>query len=788
MRGEEELACDVLVLGGGLAAVCAAVQAARLGCDVILLEKDPVLGGASSPMLGIHPSGAHSFHPYAAETGIIGEIEEEAAWRRAKIRTAGQHHNIAQQWDTLLKEFLDGAGVRVLRQTYARQPVVEGRRITAVLAEDTARFRSLRIGVRGQVVEASGDGHIAASAGATFRQGREARAEFEERSAPETADSVTLGASVTALVRKTSRPVTFAPPPGTPPFEPGYGFAATALGTERCLHAHSAWNPDEEFCFLTHTETGGQRDVIADDPEIYEELLRQLYSAWNHIKNEAHAREASHWELVWVSPKAGRRESRRFAGDLWVTQADIENGTAFPDAVGYGGYAVDIHDPAGAEDKQVEVVYYSIPPLWSIPYRALYSRDLENLFLAGRLAGFTHLGLGSYRMQKTLAQGGQAVGLAAALCKQYGCTPRALYQERLAELQQRLLKEDATILNLRGADPANLAARASASATSEQRHGVLHATDWLPLDRPRGVQLWDWAPSLRQAQLLLLNPGDEPRTCKAALMHYRPAQPYKESHSRVGFAYERVTNRMEWGDDNLLAHWETVAELKLEVPGRFAGWVEAPFNQELSPKTPTSDEERWMVLVEPAPGLSWGRDLQRYDFVRRAWLDPGSGQYATDGDSHCFRIDPAPPYGEAANVLNGWRRRFATNPVNMWISAFGEPLPQSLTLEWPEPQTFNTVHLVFDTLMRTFKEMPFNRDEEVAPVTVEAYDLEVFDGSGWRLLASETDNYRRRRVHVFPTVCGDRLRLTVRGVWGEGGPARVYEVRVYHEPPSPDTV
>lgn len=777
MRREEELECDVLVLGGGLAGICAAVQAARLGCEVILLERDPVLGGNSGPMVGIQPSGAHAFHPYAAETGIIGEIEEEAAWRHAKTLSYKQRHNVSQQWDSLLQELLGRAGARVFRRTYAREPEMDGRRIAGVLAEDTARYRSLRIRVRGQVVEASGDGHIAALAGASYRQGREGRAEFGERGAPEEADGITLGSSLTATVRKTGEPVRFVPPADTPPFQLGYGFTASALGTERCLLAHGEWHPDAELCFLVHTETGGQGDTVEDEHAIHEELLRQLYSVWNHIKNEAHAEAAANWDLVWVSPRPGKRESRRFAAGAWVTQNDVESGAAVEDEVAFGGYAVDVHEPIGERNAHVEVVYHSVPPLWSVPYRALYSRDVENLFLAGRLAGVTHLALGSYRMQKTLAAAGQAIGAAAALCREHGCGPAEI-SGRIGELQQLLLREDATLLHVRGGDPADLARTARITAGSEQRHGVTQAFDWLLLDRARGVQLWDWHPELRSARVLVMNPGDAVASA-AQLLHIRSQRPYRESHERIGFPYERVANRMEWGDDNLLEHFETVAEVPIEVPARFAGWLEIPFGQTLGEKDPASDDERWMLLLGEAPGVCWARDMHRYDFARRVWQDPGRGDYSTDGDSHCFLLDPAPAYGEAANVANGWNRRFATNPVNMWMSARAEPMPQWLLLEWDEPQAFDTVHLVFDTLMRTEWEMPFNRDEEVAPLTVADYLLEAWDGAEWRELARVRQNYHRRRVHRFPELRASRLRLTVEHVWGEGTPARVYEVRVY---------
>ena len=246
------------------------------------------------------------------------------------------------------------------------------------------------------------------------------------------------------------------------------------------------------------TETGGQIDTIDDDAEIYEETKRQLFSVWQHVKNEEHVDAARNWELIWVSPKAGKRESRRFMGDHILTQEDVEEARVFEDAVGYGGYAVDLHNPKPEDPTKVDVVFYSIPPLWSIPYRSLYSKDIDNLFLAGRLASCTHWGLGSLRLMKTLATGGQAVGFAAGMCKSKGCSPRDVYAEHLDELQQGSLKEDATILTVPNRDDADLARRARVTASSEVVHGCTRADEWLPLDRPRGNLLWDWAPRLER--------------------------------------------------------------------------------------------------------------------------------------------------------------------------------------------------------------------------------------------------------------------------------------------------
>jgi hypothetical protein len=780
---DEVLSTEVLVIGSGVAGICAAIQAARLGCDVTLVEKDDVLGGNGGPGLGVHVSGAHSFHPYAGETGVVAELKEKAAYFYAKTYTWGHHYNISRQWESLLANELRKAGVRVLKRHLAKHPIVEADRIQAVMVEDLATYKTKRIDIGLFVVEASGDGHVAARAGADYRMGREARSEFGERSAPEEADALTLGTSVTALVRKASHPVPFVPPEGTPLFEPGYGFAGK-LG--QCLYGHSSWHPNGEFCFLWHTETGGHLNTIEDDHIIYEMLLKQLYSAWQHIKT-AHAEEAANWELVWVSPKAGKRESRRFLGDVIVTQQDVEEARLFSDRVGYGGYSVDIHNPVG---EQSEVVFYSIPPLYSIPYRALYSRNVNNLFLTGRLASYTHLALGTTRLQATLGTTGQAVGAAAALCKRLNCTPRQLYERHLDQLQQLLLREDATILELPNGDLADLARSAQVTATSEELYECARLADFLPLDTMRrGVILMDWGPELREVQLFLRNETDADLPVELELgfwgraTRWKPNVPYrgKPHPDHAG----RRRNRAEWDEDKTLANCRPVATAKTVLPPRFTGWAVFPFSSELrlAPKDPTCDSERYCLSIGPTPGLSWARDALNYDFVRRCAASPHETEYDVYTDAHLLRVTPRPPYGDARNIINGYNRRFATNPVNMWISNRDEPLPQAVELELAAEECVREVRVTFDTLYRGYREMPLDDpDRRVAGMCVRDYLIEAqrADGS-WVTLVTERGNYRRHRVHRVSPTATRRIRLVVQATNEPGYPARVYEVRIYGE-------
>ena len=211
---DEEHTIDVLVIGSGMAGICAAIAAARNGCDTALIESDPCLGGNGGPMLGVHVSGAHSFHPYASETGIIEELELDAAREVAKTRTWCMHYNISHQWDLLLERKLEEAGVTVLRLHQGLRAVTKGRRVTAVVVQDVQHFRTKLFTLRHGLIDASGDGCVAADAGAAYMLGSEGYERFHERSAGQSDSTDTMGTSITALVRRCTHPVEFTMPAG----------------------------------------------------------------------------------------------------------------------------------------------------------------------------------------------------------------------------------------------------------------------------------------------------------------------------------------------------------------------------------------------------------------------------------------------------------------------------------------------------------------------------------------------------------------------------------------------
>lgn len=765
-RIPEKFDTDILVIGAGLAGVCAAINAARNGCSVVLLEKFRTLGGNGGPEVGVHPSGAHRFHPYAAETGVMEEMVEEAAWRGAKTFSFGNHYNMSQMWDTVMSDTLKAAGVKVLRCHYAKEPVVENGKITKVIVEDIATYHTREISVNVAVIDSSGDGNVSALAGAEFSIGREAKSTYGERSAPEVADNVTLGTSVVGYVRKSPDKIRFVTPPGTSPYHPGY--------------EHTDMPDNDEPAFIFPTESGGEAssDSIEDDHEIYETLLDQLYS-WFNQRRETRE-DGENWELLWVSPRAAKRESRRFKGPYIMTQNDVEDGVIFPDAIGHGGFPEDLHYPRPEKEKYIKIKYIAIPPLYTVPYRSTYSKDIDNLFFASRLCSVSHMAHGTVRLQRTLSTIGMAVGVAAGLCKKYNCSPNDIYTDHLDELQQLMLKQDMTIMGKKNEDAADLAKKATVTADSFVPFGVKETEDFLPLDRPRGVMLWDWCDRLDDFTCFLKNISGKDETVTATLKVYRPESKCKfEKDQGKKFSYRPKShiNHVEWGVDDSLERFETVKEITFTVPKDHNGWLNIPFNTALTPKNPYDDDVRYLVELSPSPKVLWSLDYHNYDFCRRFELKEGKECYTTYYEGHAYTLSPAPKYGEPENIIDGVSRRWSTNPVHAWVAEKNGP--QSITLKWDEPVKFDTVNITFDTLTRDYTNMPLDCAKTVSDILVKKFSLEALVDGEWETVSQKDDNYHRFNSIKTEKIKASALRLNCLETWG-GNEARVYEIRVYN--------
>ncbi|MDD6736098.1 MAG: FAD-dependent oxidoreductase [Clostridiales bacterium] len=407
--------CDFCVVGGGLAGMCAAIAAARRGVHVVIMQDRPLFGGNASSEIRMWVCGANGDNK--RETGIIEEINLENLYRNPS-----RGYPV---WDSILFEFVKREkNIDVLLNCSCNDCEMEGGTIKSITGWQTTtqKFHEVRAKL---FADCSGDSILAPLTGALCRTGREARSEYEESIAPEVADKKTMGMSCLIQARKSNVKSTYIPPVWA------YKFTKDDLP----YRLPEMENPSENFWSM---ELGGVNDSISDTEELRDELLKVAYGMWDFVKNSGEY-DADNWELTFVGFLPGKRESRRYIGDYVLTQNAVRSGEIYTDTCAYGGWTMDDHVPEGIWSKEPPTTHHDAPSPYCIPYRCLYSKNIDNLFFAGRNISVTHSALSSTRVMATCALLGQAVGTAASVCKKYGISPRGVYEMHIDELKYDLM-------------------------------------------------------------------------------------------------------------------------------------------------------------------------------------------------------------------------------------------------------------------------------------------------------------------------------------------------------------
>lgn len=411
-------AYDFVVVGGGIAGMCAAVAAARSGCRVALVNDRPVLGGNNSSEVRVHLGGHIETGP---NKGLGRMIREFGHSRPGNAQPAGYYE------DAKKHEFVAAEKNITLFACYRAVSVgMHGNRIASVVIRHIETGEEQRLEAP-LFSDCTGDGTVGCLAGADYRTGREARSEFGEALAPATADKMMMGASVQWYSADTEKNAPF------PEFS--YGIVFNETNCEKVTMGEWKW------------ETGMHLDPVTDAERIRDYGLLVIYSNWSFLKNRLKGNDAyKRRALEWVAYIAGKRESRRLLGDYILKQDDIDKNVFHEDASFATTWSLDLHFPdpensrnfPGAEFKAATRHIYIHP--YAVPYRCLYSRNVDNLFMAGRNISVTHVALGTVRVMRTTGMMGEVVGMAAALCKKYRCLPREIYRLRLDELKERMRK------------------------------------------------------------------------------------------------------------------------------------------------------------------------------------------------------------------------------------------------------------------------------------------------------------------------------------------------------------
>ncbi|MBN2851647.1 MAG: FAD-dependent oxidoreductase [Clostridia bacterium] len=444
---KKNLTYDVVVVGGGISGVCAALASARHGAKTVIINNRPVFGGNASSEVRMHICGACVGGAYenARETGIIEELQLDN--RKVNPQDSFSVFDVVLWEKVKYQPNLD-----FFLNTHMYEVITENNTIKCVKCTVLASETELLIN-GSYFIDATGDGTLGAYSNAEFMQGREAKKTFNEQYAPDEADETTMGNTIMFLAKDMGKPIPFYKP-----------FWAYELDEDDLKYR----NHDMIKGGYWWIEYGGEKlSTITDNEEIRDELLKWAYGVWDHIKNRGD-HGASTLALDWVCVVPGKRESRRLTGDYVLTERDVLDYTVFDDAIAYGGWPMDMHIPGGIASKDFEpTLYINLEKQYSIPYRTIYSVNINNLFLAGRASSNSRMAFGSTRVMATCGLIGQAAGTAAALANECSISPREV-NENIKELQRRLAKDDCYIMGYSYLDENDLAKKAKIICSSHQ--------------------------------------------------------------------------------------------------------------------------------------------------------------------------------------------------------------------------------------------------------------------------------------------------------------------------------
>ncbi len=772
---------QLVVVGGGLAGICAAVTAARLSIRTALVQDRPVLGGNASTEIRVPPVGASGCNfVYSRETGLIEELFLNNLLRNPTKSQEGWNLEIESlvRNEPLLQLFLNCAVSEVKTSSGADR--VESVKAYCSMAETWHVFRAPYF------ADCSGDGVVGAQAGASFRVGVEAKGEFNEPMCPEHATHETMGMSLHLHARNAGRSIPFMRPAWVK-----MELNADDFGPYRPVCDN--FFPDTGgFWWL---EWGGEHDSVHDTLKIKDEVQRITLAVWDFLKNRSPlAEKLVTYELDWMGAVPGKRESRRFVGDHILTMLDIDQQVQFEDSVAYGGWGFDHHPPGGFHDRDNPSTHQNLRGPHNVPLRSLYSRNIGNLFFAGRNISTTHYGLSSIRVMLTCAQLGEAVGVAAAHAVLQSTDPRHLAQgDALRAIQHDLARLDHHIHALPIRYPADIAvdARVTASSTfSDGRDRPSWGIDTLNSDRM--LQLAIGTKVVESVALMI----DAKRATKLEFrFHQGPA-----NHSTYPS--------------------EQLASGTVDVPAGEQQWVRLPINcdvqrlgwhflvLESNPDVAVHVSEtppgiRWYYPrpedpIRPNPFSEWtsrslqigaqrATDADGAMVISPDWNDFARSKSDLSGFLHfgyLAQVHPKQPVFDVANVVNDHSR--PTNLPNLWVSQPTDfKLAEWIQLEWPVPRTVAEVQVLFDSSLhfhfyQSWQGYPIN----AIPSIVRDYRLTAARKDGSTVTIAEVaGNYLRNCLHRLPSPIADvtSVRLEVLNTNGLSR-AQVYSIRVFDRP------
>ncbi|MDP4187138.1 MAG: FAD-dependent oxidoreductase [Bacteroidota bacterium] len=705
------LYADLAVVGGGLAGCCAAITAARNGIKVILVQDRPVLGGNGSSEVRLWILGATSHlgnnNRWSREGGVIDEILVENLYRNKEGNSV--------IFDTiLLEKVVNEPGITLLLNTIVfdlqKKDDVTISSVKAFCSQNSTEYT-----INAPLFcDASGDGIVGYKAGASFRMGAECKGEFGEAFTPTKEYGELLGHTMYFYSKDTGKPVKYIAP-------------SFALIDITKIPRFRNIKIGQMGCNFWWFEFGGRGDTILDTEGIKWELWSVIYGVWDYIKNSGNFPEAENLSLEWVGTIPGKRESRRFEGPYMLKQQDIIEQTHFYDAVSFGGWAIDLHPADGVFSELPGCNQYHSKGIYEIPYRCFISKNIQNLFIAGRLISTSHVAFGSTRVMATSGHGGQVVGMAAALCQTMNLAPADFSDPvKIKILQDKLNVAGQSIPGLPIDKSKNLAASATICASSELLIDQLPFDgQWFDLKTAAGQLLplkkdvqysfeievdADCATILEaelQASLKIFNYTPDALLEKQSISLQRGVQKITISFT------EKLKN-----DQYAFLIFRSNPEVKIRCSEKRISGIVSVFNK-TNPAVNNYGKQ--------TPPENSGFDS--FEF----WCPDRRPK----GQNLAMKISPALDCYNLPNIVNGFTRPYIR--TNAWAADWNDSTPM-ITLKWNEPKKINSVTLFFDTdFDHPMESSQMGHPEDVIPFCIQKYRILNEDG---QVIFENTDNHQ----------------------------------------------
>ena len=740
---------DLVVVGGGLSGVCAALAAARLGLSVALVQDRPVLGGNASSEVRLWILGATSHmgnnNRWAREGGIMDEILVENMFRNPEGNPL--------IFDTILLEKVKlESKISLLLNTAAFEVLKEDdQKISSIKAFCSQNQQMYHLAAP-LFVDASGDGILGFLAGAAFRMGAESADEFDEKFAPSKEYGELLGHSLYFYSKNVGKPVRYVAP-------------SYALKDITKIPRFRSFNAKDFGCKLWWVEYGGRLDTISETETIKWELWKVIYGVWDHIKNSGLFPEAENLTLEWVGTIPGKRESRRFEGDYMLNQRDIVEQRPHADAVAFGGWSIDLHPADGVFSEKPGCNQWHSKGIYQIPYRCLYSKNISNLYIAGRIISASHVAFGSTRVMATSGLVGQVVGTAAYIASKEKLKPRELLQQHhLENLQQLLLKEGAFIPGVSKKEN-NLTASAKLSSSSHLKFsGFSSVAEYKPIQTA-------------VAQMMPLNAGAIPAIsfkCLAASttpLEIQLRVSDAETNHTPEIILEQKTIHLIKGENQVEFSFDTVMPYK--------GYAYITFLKNDSVSLPYTDQRISGILsvfnyINPAVS-NWGKQEPKEDIgvdTFEFWCP----MRRPDGRNLCLAIALSDDVFVVDNIRNGIDR--PVSHPNAWVADPTDPSP-SITLAWDTKKEITSLEICFDSdFDHPMESVLMGHPENVMPFCVTNFSVEDENGN---ILWIVQDNHQTiRRFKAAEKISTQHLTFRFEHP-SDQVPAAVFAIRCFND-------